>query len=175
MVGRQEVYIPAMFPALSQARKTLVSRWHVTSRTTSALWEPTHGIYLAERPAAWQAQSTSILARWSSAYDVYLNIRGEHLTVVKRKGISTIRILKELGSKAAVLTQTTFDNERDWDAFCPMFQNVVALAHDIVELDLQMTAGTPLHCMDMAIVRLLFEVNLLLNTLTVLGDRTNSG
>ncbi|PVI00600.1 hypothetical protein DM02DRAFT_592558 [Periconia macrospinosa] len=158
MVGRQEVDFPAMFPALLQAEKALVSRWHITSHTTSELWDPTGGKHLAKPPSAWQAQSTSILARWSSAYEVYLDIRSDHLTVAKRKGMSTIRILRELGSTAAVLTKTTLDDEREWDAFCPMFRNIVSLALDIVKTDLQTTEGTPPNCINMAIVRLLFEV-----------------
>jgi hypothetical protein len=100
----------------------------------------------------------SVLARWSSAYDVYLDIRGDNLTTAKRKGTTALRILRELGSAAAALTQTAFDDEKEWDAFCPMFQNVVALAQDIVESDLEATAASPLHCMDMAIVGLLFKV-----------------
>jgi len=73
--------------------------------------------------------------------------------------MSTIRILRELGSMAAVVTKTPLDDEREWDAFCPMFRNVVSLALDIVQTDLQYTAGTPPNCINMAIVRPLFEVN----------------
>lgn len=108
---------------------------------------------------AWQKQSTSILARWSSAYDVYWDIRGDNLTDKKIKGTAGLRILKELGATAWLLTQTTVDDQMNWDAFCPMFQNLVALADDIVELEVKSTAQQPSSCINMAIVGPWFEVS----------------
>lgn len=150
----------ALFSGLLEARDSLVSHWHVTSHSASDIWNPTsEKISAVPEAGAWQKKSRSILARWSSAYDAYLNIRGDNLTDMKRKGTAVLCILKELGSTAMMLTRTMVDDERDWDVFCPMFRKIVALADDIVELDLKSTAGRPTYCIDMALIGPLFEVS----------------
>ena len=158
----QKRQIPAIFSSLSKARESLVSQWHVASYSTSDRWDSTsEKLPAVPQGGTWQKKSISILARWSSAYDAYLNIRGDNLTDQKRKGTAVLRILKELGSTAMMLTQTTVDDQMSWDVFCPMFRKIVSLAEDIVELDLKPTAETPTYCIDMALVRPLFEVSLL--------------
>jgi hypothetical protein len=128
----QKREIPAMFSTLSKARESLVSDWHVASYPTSDMWDPTSDrLPGVPHAGTWQKKSISILARWSSAYDVYLNIRGENLTHEKRRGTAALSILKELGSIAMMLTPTTVDDQTIWDVFCHMFQNVVSLAEDI--------------------------------------------
>lgn len=157
----QKPQIPAMFSSLSKARESLVSRWHVAAYSPSDTWDHVSEEVPAAVPSAgvWQKQSTSILARWSSAYDVYLDIRGDNLTDKKRKGTAGLRILKELGVTAWMLSQTTVDDQINWDVFCPMFQKIVSLADDIVELDLKSTARERTSCIDMAIIGPLFEVS----------------
>jgi hypothetical protein len=158
----QKREIPAIFSSLSKARESLVSRWHVASYSTNGTGVPTgERLPAVPQSGAWQKRSMSILARWSSAYDVYLDFRGDNLTNEKRKGTAVLRILKELGSTVMMLTRTTVDDERNWDVFCPMFQKIVSLANDIVELDQKATAKRPTYCIDMAIVGPLFEVSLL--------------
>jgi hypothetical protein len=123
----QKREIPAMFSTLSKARESLVSDWHVASYPTSDMWDPTSDrLPGVPHAGTWQKKSISILARWSSAYDVYLNIRGENLTHEKRRGTAALSILKELGSIAMMLTPTTVDDQTIWDVFCHMFQNVVS-------------------------------------------------
>jgi hypothetical protein len=161
MVNGRRQDIPAMFSALSKARELLVSHWHVTSYATSDIWDHTsEKLPVIPQAGTWQRKSISILARWSSAFDTYSNTRGHHLTVVKKKGIATLRILKELGSTIMMLTGMMMDDERKWDIFCPMFQNVVTLAEEIVELDLSSTIEKPPFCIEMALVRPLFEVSI---------------
>lgn len=160
----QKREIPAMFSGLSQARESLVSHWHVASYSTSDILGPmSEKLPAVLQAGAWQKKSMSILARWSSAYDVYLDIRGDNLTAQKRKGTAALRILKELGATAWMLTRTTVDDQMNWDVFCPMFRKIVSLADDIVELDLKSTeeGGSP--CNDMALVGPLFEVSQLSN------------
>lgn len=163
--------ISAIFSTLSNVGASLVSQWHMATSSINDIGDPTSEKFPAaveNRP--WQEKSRSILARWSSAYDVYLDIRGENLTNEKRKGTAGLRILKELGSTAMRLTRTMFDDEMNWDVFCPIFQNVVSLAEDIVELDLKITAERSPFCIDMALVGLLFQVSLPLNTFSQLKD-----
>ena len=156
--------IPAIFSSLSEARDSLVSHWHVASFSTSDIWDPSsRKLPAVPQAGAWQKKSTKILARWSSAYHAYLNIPGDNLTDKKRKGTAVLRILKELGSMSMMLTRTMVDNQMDWDVFCPMFQKIVALADDIVEVDLKSTAGRRTSCIDMALVGPLFEVSLISN------------
>jgi hypothetical protein len=77
--------IPAIFSSLSKARKSLVSHWHVASYSTSEKWDFTsEKLHAVLQAGAWQKKSMSILARWSSAYDVYLNVRGDNLTDEKK-------------------------------------------------------------------------------------------
>jgi hypothetical protein len=164
MVNGQKNEIPAMFAALSKTRESLLSHWHVAFDVTNDDWDYTR----EEVPAilqvgAWQEKSTSILARWSSAYEAYLEIRGHRLTNAKKKGLAALRILKELGSTAILLTEMTFDDEMKWDMFYSVFQNVVSLAEDIVELDLSSTVEKPRFCLEMAIVQPLFKVSLRLS------------
>ncbi|RDW65135.1 hypothetical protein BP6252_10786 [Coleophoma cylindrospora] len=152
--------IPAIFSSLSEARDTLASQWHVASYSPRHIWNPTsEKLPAVPQAGTWQKKSMSILARWSSAYDAYLNIRGDNMTDTKRKGTASLYILKELGSMSKKLTGTTVDDERNWDVFCPMFQKIVSLAEDIVELDLKSTAVEPQFCIDMAIIRPLFKVS----------------
>jgi hypothetical protein len=163
----QKREIPAILSSLSKARESLVFDWHVASYSTSNKWDPRSEVLPAVPQAgAWQEKSASMLARWSSAYDVYLDIRGENLTDRKRKGTAALSILKELGSTAMMLSRTMVDDQRNWDVFCPMFQNIVSLAEDIVKLDKISTAGKPTYCIDMALVGPLFEVSLLSNILS---------
>ncbi|QKX61008.1 uncharacterized protein TRUGW13939_08154 [Talaromyces rugulosus] len=159
MVSGQKRKIPTIFSALFKARDSLISHWHVTSYSRSDILDPTSEILpTIPQVGTWQDKYSSILARWSSAYDVYLDIRGDNLTNAKRKGTATLRILKELGATAMMVTRTVIYDERKWDVFCPIFHNVVSLADDIVELDLKSAAEMPLYCVDMALVRPLFEV-----------------
>jgi hypothetical protein len=152
--------IPAIFSGLSKARESLVSQWHVASYSASDIQDPmSEKLPAVPQPGVWQKKSMSILARWSSAYDVYLDIRGDNLTDEKRKGAAALRILKELGAIAWMLTRTTVDDEINWDVFCPMFQKIVSLVDDIVELDLKSTAGGGSPCIDIALVGPLFEVS----------------
>lgn len=154
--------IPAIFSTLSKVGESLVSQWRMASYSTSDIWDPTsEKLPAAPQIEAWQKKSRSILARWSSAYDVYVDIRGDNLTNEKRKGTAGLRILKELGSTVMMLTKTMVDDERNWDVFCSMFQNVVSLAEDIVELDSKPTAERNPFCIDMALVGPLFQVSLL--------------
>jgi hypothetical protein len=154
--------MPAMFSNLSKVQESLVSQWHIASYSTPDVLELTSENFPGvPRASAWQMKSKSILARWSSAYEVYLNFQGGNMTEKKKKGTAVLRILKELGSTARILTQTTVEDQMDWDAFCPMFQNIVSLAEDIVELDLKPVAEKPSFCIDMAIVGPLFEVGVL--------------
>jgi hypothetical protein len=99
--NEQEGEIPPMFSGLSKARESLVSQWHVSSYSTSDILHSTGEKLPAKLPAAsqagaWQKTSTSILERWSSAYDVYLDIRGDNLTEVKRRGTAALSIRKSL-------------------------------------------------------------------------------
>ncbi|OBT66782.1 hypothetical protein VE03_04001 [Pseudogymnoascus sp. 23342-1-I1] len=153
----QKQEIPAIFSGLSEARERLVSHWHVVSHSTSDVWDSSNEkLCTVPLAGAWQKKSISILARWSSVYDVYLNIQGENLTDRKRKGTAVLNILKELGSTAMVLTKTTVDDQENWDVFCSMFQKIVSLAEDIVEVDQNSTAGMPTFCIDMALIGPLF-------------------
>jgi hypothetical protein len=152
---------PTMFSSLSKAGESLVSYWHLASYSASDIWDPTKEKFPAVLKAgAWQEKSMSILARWSSAYDAYLNVQSENMTDIKRKGTAVLRILKELGSAAKMFTRTTLDDQINWDAFYPMFQKIVSLAEDIIELDLKSTVARPKFCMDMALIGPLFEVSL---------------
>ncbi|KAH8797619.1 hypothetical protein F5884DRAFT_687858 [Xylogone sp. PMI_703] len=156
----QKGEVPAIFSALSKTRDSLVMQWHVTSYSTSDIWDPTsEKLPAAPQAGAWQKKSISILARWSSAYDAYLNIRGDNLTEKRKKGTTALYILKELGSTSMMLSQTVVDDEMNWDIFCDMFRKIVSLADDIVELDLKSTADRPTSCIDMTIVRPLFAVS----------------
>lgn len=156
----QKRSIPTIFSSLSKDRETLVSQWHVASYSTSRTVNPSGVILPAfTQDGHWQSKSTSILARWSSAYDVYLDIQGVNLTDKRRQGTAALRILKELGFIASMLTQTTVDDQRDWDVFCPMFQNIVSLAEEIVELDQKSTVERPTFCLDIALVGPLWKVS----------------
>lgn len=151
-----------MFSTLRMDQESLASRWQIASYSKSdtlETWNETPPAALTTE--SWHDKSNSILARWSSAYDVYTDIRGNKLTGEKRRGTATLRILKELGSTAAVLAQTSVDDPKDWDVFCPMFHNVVSLMEDIVEVDQNSTQGEPLFCVKMAIIGPLFKVSLL--------------
>jgi hypothetical protein len=160
----QKREIPAMFTGLSKARGSLVSQWHVASYSASDTEDPvSEKLPAVPQAGVWQKKSMGILARWSSAYDVYLDIRGDNLTDEKRKGTAALRILKELGAIAWMLTQTTVDDQMNWDVFCPMFQKIVSLADDIIQLDLKVTAEGGSPCMNMALVGPLFEVSHLSN------------
>lgn len=157
----QKQEIPAIFSSLSVARERLVSHWHVTSHSTSNVWDPFSKKLTVPLAGAWQKKSSSILARWSSAYDAYLNIQGKNLTGRKRKGTAVLHILKELGSTAGILTKTTVDDQMEWDVFCSMFDKIVSLAEDIVEIDQKSTEGRPTFCIDMALIGPLFAVSFL--------------
>ena len=167
----QQRQIPAIFSSLSKARESLVSQWHVASYSTNNRWDLTNEtIPVVPQAGPWQKKSSSILARWSSAYDAYLDIRGDNLTHRKRKGTAALRILKELGSTAITLTRTKVDDQMDWDVFCPMFRKIVSLVEDILKLDLEPTAATPTNCVDMALVRPLFEVSFSTNIVSMFED-----
>lgn len=154
----------AIFSTLSNVGASLVDQWYMASYSTTDTGNPpSEKLPPALHIGPWQKKSGSILARWSSAYDVYLNIRGDNLTNEKRKGTAGLRILKELGSVAMMLTQPIVDDETNWDVFCPVFQNVVSLAEDIVELDLEVSAEKSPFCINMAIVGPLFQVSFLWN------------
>lgn len=155
----QKQDIPAIFSSLSMARERLVSHWHVTSHSTSDVWDPLSEKLTVPLTGAWQKKSSSILARWSSAYDAYLNIQGGNITDRKRKGTAVLRILKELGSTAAILTKTTVNDQIEWDVFCSMFEKIVSLAEDIAEVDQNSTEGRPTYCIDMALIGPLFAVS----------------
>ncbi|KFY11794.1 hypothetical protein V492_04257 [Pseudogymnoascus sp. VKM F-4246] len=156
----QKQEIPTIFSGLSVAREKLVSDWYIASHSTMDVWDSSREKLCVTPPAgAWQKKSSSILARWSSAYDAYLNIQGENLTDTRRKGTAVLRILKELGSTAAMLTKTTVNDQMNWDVFCSMFEKIVSLADDIVEVDQKSTAGRPAFCMDMALIGPLFAVS----------------
>lgn len=159
-MSNHKISLPTIFSNLSTIQESLTEHWHINSYSLSPGWDCTSEKFKLPviLGGAWQSQSGSILARWSSAYDVYLDIRGDGLTGQKRKGTATLRILRELGSAAITLSQTVVDNETDWDLFCPMFERIINLMEDIVELDLTLTAIKPKHCVDMAIVGPLFEV-----------------
>jgi hypothetical protein len=134
----------------------------VSSYPTRITWDPiSEKLPAVPQAGAWEAKSMSILARWSSAYDAYLNIQGDNLTDTKRKGTAALCILKELGSTSKMLSRTRVNDERDWDVFCPMFQKVVSLAEDIVKLDRMSDPLNPKKfCIDMAIVGPLFKVSI---------------
>ncbi|KAL3420045.1 C6 zinc finger domain-containing protein [Phlyctema vagabunda] len=158
--NEQKREIPAMFSSLSKARESLVSHWHVASYSTSDISDSmSEKVPAVSQAEAWQKKSTSILARWSSAYDVYLGIRGDNLTEQKRRGTAALGILKELGATAWMLTRTVVNDPMDWDVFCPVFQKIVSLADDIIKLDLHLTASGGSPCMDLALVGPLFEVS----------------
>lgn len=152
--------ISAIFSTLSNVGTSLVTQWQMSSYSiTDTANPPNEKIPAALGIDPWQKKSRSILARWSSAYDVYLNIRGDNLTNEKRKGTAGLRILKELGSVAMMLTQPIVDDETSWDVFCPIFQNVVSLAEDIVELDSEVTTERSPFCINMTVVGPLFQVS----------------
>lgn len=155
----------AIFSALSNVGASLVSQWHMSSYSNTEMGNlPSKKLPAPlDNTRPWQKKSRSILARWSSAYDVYLNIRGDNLTNEKRKGTAGLRILKELGSVAMMLTQPVVDDETSWDVFCPVFQNVVSLAEDIIELDLEVATERSPFCINIALVGPLFQVSFLLN------------
>jgi hypothetical protein len=156
----QKREIPAIFPHLLEAREMLVSHWHIASYHTSDTWNlMSDKLPIVPQAGTWQKKSISILARWSSAYDAYLNIQGNNLTERKKKGTAVLCILKELGSTVMMLTGTMVEDEKHWDVFCPMFQKIVSLAEDIVEIDLKLTAGRNTFCIDMALIGPLFAVS----------------
>jgi hypothetical protein len=153
--------IPAIFLNLSKIGESLVSYWHLASYSASDIWDPAkEQLPAIPKAGAWQEKSMSILARWSSAYDAYLNVQSENMTDIKRKGTAVLRILKELGSVATMFTRTTLNDQISWDAFYPMFQKIVSLAEEIIELDQKSTVARPKFCLDMALIGPLFEVSL---------------
>jgi hypothetical protein len=138
-----------------------VSNWHLSTYSISiASSVPQRG--------AWEQRSASILARWSSAYNAYLDIRDDYITDLKRQGTAAFSILKELGFSANTLTRMKVDNETNWDVFIGFFSKVVALVDDIVELDLKAEARRPAFCMNMAVIRLLFQVSLIVHSVQIL-------
>ena len=160
-IRREIPSIPAMFSALSNVRESLVSHWGVTTYPTRDAMGPKSERFPAfPQAGAPYRKSMSVLARWSSAYEVYSSIRGDNLTDTKRKGTASLRILRELGSIATMFTQTVVDDEKDWDMFYPMFQNIVRLTEDIIELDMKSTEERPPYCINMAIVEPLFKVSI---------------
>lgn len=166
----QKREIPAIFSSLSKDRESLVFDWHVVSYSTSKIWDPaSEQIPSVPQAGAWQKKSMSILARWSSAYDVYSNIQGVNLTDKKRKGTAVFRILKELGSTVMMINRTVVDDQVNWDVFCPMFQKIVSLAEDITGPDLNPTVEEPNYCMHMAIVGTLFKVSPISNIFSPFG------
>lgn len=154
--------MPAIFSSLSKDRESLVSNWHVASYSIGNNWVPaSENIPMVPKTGAWQKRSLSILARWSSAYDVYSNIQGQNLTEKKRRGTAVFRILKELGSTVTILNRTVVDDQINWDVFCPMFQKITSLAEDVAEIDSKSTEVKPTYCIDMAIIGTLFKVSFL--------------
>lgn len=161
--------MPVIFSSLMEARDSLVSPWHVdysNADTADPMNEKPPAILQA---GAWQNNSVTILARWTSAYDCYSDLRGDNLLDPKSKGTANLRILKELASTEMVLTRATVDDERSWDVLCPVFQKLVSLSEDIIELDMKPNTGRPETCMDTALVAPLFKVSSLSNMISFLG------
>lgn len=166
----QKREIPAIFSGLAKARESLVSSWHIASYSThNARHIASNSIPAVPQVGAWQKKSTSILARWSSAYNAYLNIQNDNLTDTRRKGTAALCVLKELGSTSKLIAQTTVDDERNWDVFCPMFQKIVSLAEDIIQLNLKPIIRAPEYCINMAIIAPLFKVSILPSIIFYIG------
>jgi hypothetical protein len=86
-------------------------------------------------------------------------VRATIWLITRRKELLSCASWKSSGLRRWCSPDRWVGDQRNWDVFCPIFQIIVAVAQDIMELDLKSTAGKPTFCIDMALVGPLFEVS----------------
>jgi len=88
---------------------------------------------------AWQRESLDILKNWSKELDEFFSCRGDDLSRKEGSGVAILRIQSHIGFISLRLKRTLDDDQTLWDGFCPMFDEIVNLAAEVVQHE----AGVP--------------------------------
>ena len=128
--ARYGLAIPLMFSSVSEARNSLAFHWHQSSFSLSHVGEIDIGLAIAF--SAWHQKSVKILEQWSSAFNTFIQARGNMLTENEKKGVGILRIQEVIAFTSLHLPRTKFDDQTLWDQFCPEFGRIITLASEII-------------------------------------------
>ena len=82
-----------------------------------------------------------------------MGCQGDDLSPKERSGIAILRIQSHIGFIPLRLKRTLDDDQTLWDGFCPVFDEIVNLAAEVVRHE----AGVPYFCLDLGIIGPVFE------------------
>jgi hypothetical protein len=151
--------IPHAFSSLSAARESLVFNWHRLSLPIND--EPGFNDEASLTFfTAWQQRQQSSMEtfdQWTTAFDAFLKTHADTLTELDRKGVAMLQIQRKIGFMSLQLSRTIFDDQTLWDQFLPLFNQIVTLAAEILEVGSR-SRRYPTFSLDMGIVGPLYEV-----------------
>jgi hypothetical protein len=128
--------IPTAFTTLAEARFYLMYGWHASQSHLHSIPGLDDGKYLPELDS-WQRKSFIVYKKWSSALDAYLLSRGGILTIEEEDGLRILQAQSYIAlTTLAIAPNRVYDQTR-WDEFNPMFENIISLAADVVQRNVQ--------------------------------------
>ncbi len=155
--------LPSSFSTLTEARESFIFIWHKCTYMINDIRNRPFQNSKAEYETQ-QKRCFTLVEQWSSALDALLLARSQDMTPLELKGASVLKIQKLIGFAILHTHRSGNDDQTLWDPLCPMFEQVVNLAAEVLDLDTEINNSspsetrTPSFLFDMEIVGPLYHV-----------------
>lgn len=146
--------MPNTFSNLAQARDHFIFNWNLCTYTLDELGMSHASPKFNDLFIFWQKESLWVIDSWSASFKSFLSVHGSKLSENERKGVGMLQILRKVAYTSLKIERSRFDDQTVWDAFCPMYEKIVALAAEVLESN----GGVPQFTLDMGVIGPLYEV-----------------
>lgn len=135
--------IPSSFTTLSQANKSLEHYWHLHSMISNARINNASGEPKAEKFL--EMDYSDVFRRWSTAFEGFLELRGNSLTTNERKGVAVLQVqTMALWTSLNVISPGHDESDQMlWDNLGPLYQQILSLAATVLEMENIEPSTTP--------------------------------
>jgi hypothetical protein len=128
--------IPTAFTTLAEARLYLMYGWHASQSHLHSTPGLDDGKYIPKLDS-WQRKSVSGYKKWSSALDTYLMKREGALTIEEEDGLRILQAQSYIAFTTLAIARDQVYDQTRWDEFNPVFENIISLAADVVQRNVQ--------------------------------------
>lgn len=155
-----DLYSPKNFESVADARQSLIWNWYYTKTQGKLVGQPVddNSKHFQLTLPEWRKQSLARVDEWGVKLDAFIETHGPLLSESARKGVKVLQMHRSIGWTSLSVESTPHDDQTAWDMFTPVFEEVVRLAAEIIDVDDPDSAQVPIFSADMGITGPLYEV-----------------
>lgn len=138
-------FVPRKFSSVAETGDWLVYHWYGCTYAISFEKKYFSNLDFPTRFDTWQRNSIAIVEERSQRLNELVDSRGKDISPKERIGVAILRIQSLMGFTSLRFKRGAEDDQTRWDEFCPVFEEAVTLAEDVVRDE----AGAPYFCLDL--------------------------